>query len=64
MLWLLLIVLIIAGSFIMVVGGLILKIKKRYFYGQHTKKYLGEEYEELLQKEYLGWGISANEKIS
>lgn len=60
--WVLLIVLITAGGFIMVVGGLILKIKERYSYGYNTKKYLHGEYEELLQREYPGWEISANEK--
>lgn len=59
---LLLIVFIFAAEFVMLTGGLILKIKERYFYGRRTKEYLSVEYEEMLHREYPGWEISSKGK--
>lgn len=61
-LWFLLFVLITSAGFVMIISVFIFKIKERYSYGQHTKKYLNEGYGELLQRKYPSWEISANEK--
>ncbi|MGN0618088.1 MAG: hypothetical protein ACI4J7_03610 [Ruminiclostridium sp.] len=58
----LLLVLVVAGSFITIIGGIILRIKERYSYGTCTKKYLSGIYKDRLSREYPGWKISVNEK--
>ncbi|MGN1101179.1 MAG: hypothetical protein ACI4RG_03240, partial [Huintestinicola sp.] len=59
---LLLLVLMIALSLLSIVGGAVIEIKQRHFYGRRTKKYLSEEYESILHNKYPGWEISLEKK--
>lgn len=59
---LLLLVLMIALSLFSIVGGAVIEIKQRHFYGRRTKKFILEEYESILHNKYPGWEISIEKK--
>ncbi|MGN0642436.1 MAG: hypothetical protein ACI4JJ_04760 [Huintestinicola sp.] len=59
---LLLLVLMIALSLFSIVGGAVIEIKQRYFYGRRTKKYLSGEYESILHNKYPGWEFTLEKK--
>ena len=44
------------------IGGAIIEIKERHFYGRRTKKFISEEYESILHNKYPGWEISLEKK--
>jgi len=57
-----LIVLGIIVEIIFVTGGAVLSFKEKHCYGRQTKKYLSEEYENLLQNAYPDWNINLEKK--
>lgn len=47
---------------IFVIGGAVMDFKEKHCYGRQTKKYLSEEYENLLQNAYPDWNINLEKK--